>query len=80
MYQLSEQAQKLIEDFEKQIEKLPVEERNTVIKRMTSHILALNEEVGEVLKIVQDSRHRSGVDDQNSKEGKNDIDNIRDFI
>lgn len=76
MYRLSEQAQKLIDDFEKQIEVLPVEERNEVLKKMTSHVCALNEDVKDLFKTLQTSRGLGGTNKTQDK----DINHISDYL
>ncbi|MFA6414476.1 MAG: hypothetical protein WC217_02050 [Candidatus Paceibacterota bacterium] len=76
---LSEQAQQLVADFEKQIEALPVEERSAVIKRMTSHISALNDDVKNVFKFMQESKYTSG-DGLYRETGRSDANHVRDFI
>lgn len=68
MYNLSEQAQTLIADFEKRIETVPADERNAVLKRMTSHIATLNEEAENLLQRLR------------STNGETDADHIRDFV
>lgn len=68
MYDLSEQAQKLIEDFEKRIETVPADERNAVLKRMTSHISALNEDAENLLKRLR------------STDTGNDVDHVSEFL
>ena len=62
MDQLSEQARRLIDDFEKRIEGIPADERNAVLRRMTSHVSALNEEVRNVFEILKSARKKSDGD------------------
>lgn len=68
MYNLSEQAQKLIDDFEKEIETIPADERDAVLKRMTSHISALDEDAKNLLKRLR------------STDTGNDVDHVSDFL
>lgn len=74
MQQITKRALELVEAFENQISTLSAEERILVLKRLTSHILALNEHVEEALKTVP----RSG----NITNGGriSDADHIHDFM
>jgi len=75
MPQLSEQAKRLIEDFERKIEAIPANERDAVLERMTSHILALNEDVKGLFAILQ--KDTKEVEDVPSEKN---ISNLRDYI
>jgi len=70
MQQLSEQAQKLIDEFRKRINALPAEERVTVIKEMTESISTLNEDVKNTFSVF---RHED-------QKGEGSIDDISDFL
>lgn len=70
MYNLSDQAQKLIDDFEKQIENISAEERSAVLKRMTSHIAALNEDAENLLQKLRGP----GAD------AETDVDHVSSFL
>lgn len=82
MPQLSEQAKNLIDEFERKIENIPVEERDAVLKRMTSHILALNEDVRGLFQTLQkDTAKREGeILNARGVSGEEDLENIRDYI
>jgi hypothetical protein len=41
MRELTEQAQRIIQEFEERIKTVSAEERSAVLRRMTSHILSL---------------------------------------
>jgi hypothetical protein len=82
MPQLSEQAKKLIEDFERKIENISAGERDEILKRMTSHIYALNEETRGLFEKLQREKDQRNVEILNSRgvSGEEDIENIRDYI
>ena len=73
MPQLSEQAQKLINDFKQRIKSLPPEERVEVLRKMTESLTALNQEVKHTFNIFQGMHKKEPEVDHNK-------DNLRDFI
>ncbi|MFA6503127.1 MAG: hypothetical protein WCT45_02635 [Candidatus Paceibacterota bacterium] len=82
MPQLSEPAKKLIEEFERKIETISPEERDAILKRMTSHILALNEDVRGLFQTLQKDKARREGEILNARgvPGEEDLENIRDYI
>lgn len=77
MDQLSEQARRLIDDFEKKIEGIPADERNAVLRRMTSHIFSLNEEVRSAFEILQG--HNGNSIGSGSKQ-RGDFDHLSEYL
>ncbi|MDO8593424.1 MAG: hypothetical protein Q7R59_00805 [bacterium] len=74
MNRLTEQAEKLIDEFRKRINALPAEERGRVMREMTESISALNEEVKDAFAIFR------AEDSNKGQKGEGNIDNISDFL
>ncbi len=72
MNPITKQALDIVEEFEKQISTLPAGEREFVLKRLTSHVSALNEDVTKVLRAITLNHPEA--------EETRDADHIRDYL
>lgn len=71
MQQLPEQAQKLLDDFKKNLDALSPEERAATIKQITETIASMNQDMRGMIGILQVAKDKKDIEALKQKLGGN---------
>ena len=81
MQPISERARQIIEDFQRSLSSLPVEERAEAVRRATETLTVLNDDARSLYDTLQDEMGRARASGQKSRlEEDGDVENISDYM